>query len=45
MSDFSTIYIRCGLFKQTHKGEYPSLCAKCAEYMKNRKLSKAGGNY
>lgn len=33
-----------GLFKQTHKGEYPSLCAKCAEYMKNRKLAKVGGN-
>lgn len=44
MSDFSTICIRCGLFKQTHKGEYPSLCAKCAEYMKNRKLVKVGGN-
>lgn len=33
MSDYTTLCHRCGIFKQTHSGEYPCLCKRCSDYM------------
>lgn len=47
MSNYTKKCIRCGIFNQSHNGEYPSLCKNCADYMKSRRMNrwetKAGG--